>query len=259
MPRRFNFTGRKHVTRDHVYIRLLPTDSGLTFDARVELESYELSPNARVWLEAYRPATTAYRRFDLGHALRPVLQPDRSLASFEVPEGILFRLKVTDSSQEVGLLLAEADAIRPLLPGENEGSRKALLPVQPEDLGGEVWRLDYQGDSPVLLINSKLDDWNEVAHDPLFRSLSAPAILRELLTRILLIERDEGDADDPEDWRRQWIQFCKDLPGVGRCPLDEGVDSDLDSLTEWIEAAVRSFCQRSKLIESFVQRRKETQ
>src|SRR5437588_12975876 len=98
MPRRFNFTGRKKINRADALVRLYRNGNGLTFDADLRLDGYGLeqaqSP-PRVYVEAYRVASTLWRRFDFGCVgmIRP--PEDRSLDEFGVPEGILFRLKVS--------------------------------------------------------------------------------------------------------------------------------------------------------------------
>src|SRR6266571_2707793 len=105
MIRRINYTGRRRINREDVKIVIYDGNGGpAKFDARLELSSYSLPPDAIVFVEAYRQ--TFLMRFNFGSISRIELPSDRFLTEFESPEGILFRVKVTSKSPEQGKLLA---------------------------------------------------------------------------------------------------------------------------------------------------------
>jgi hypothetical protein len=173
-------------------------------------------------------------RFDfgtVGHLQEP---SDRTLRDFGPGEGILFRVKVV--SPDDHRLLAEADRITP------QNNQEGLLPVKLDDnLGEEVWRLNFDDDQVFLLINSQVANWRALARDPVFRALVTPVILRMVLERILLREKYR-DTEDMRDWRSRWLRFAENEPGAG--PLPSGDDEE--SLAEWIEKAVYAFCERHR-------------
>lgn len=248
MPRRFNYTGRKKINRADAEIRLHGVGTELRFDAKLTLGGYHLDPQARVAVEAYRARTANYRRFEFGHLNAPLPPADRSLGDFLDPKGILFRVKVTLDTDGLGRLIAEADGIRPYQPDETAGTVQPLLDVVSYDLGGEAWRLNFRGASaPELVIDSSIPEKQDYARDPRFRALAAPSILREILTRILLIDQSVQE-DDPEHWTNRWVKFGERQVGQ---PVPEFENDDKeDECRDWIDDAVRSFAKQGKLVDA---------
>jgi hypothetical protein len=255
MPRRLNYTGRKKINRPDASIRIRRSD-GLAFDADLRLSGYRLeqvTPPPRVYVEAYRGASTLWKRFDFGRI--GTLQPpaDRSLDEFGVAEGILFRVKVTAEGDARGKLLAEADRIRPRLPEDQDEHTLPLIQHMPaDDIGDELWRVDFRDDMPLLKINSRVPmGVDQFLLDPHHRAIFAPAVMRQVLTRFLIIERDQGDEDDETNWRLCWIRFSEDLPGVVECPGVVDDNNDLESVERWVDTAVEAFTARAGLFARF--------
>ena len=101
-------------------------------------------------------------RFDFGTVgvLRPPL--DRRLTEFDSVEGVLFRVKVIASSEPRGLLIAEADQIRPRQAKDEEDQRVPLLPVVPNrELGDEIFRVEFDSNQTLLKVNDSLGDWRD--------------------------------------------------------------------------------------------------
>ncbi|HID24528.1 MAG TPA: hypothetical protein EYP14_19315, partial [Planctomycetaceae bacterium] len=170
MPvRRFNYTGRRRIRRSDVHIVVdEPTNGPLTFDAYLDLDGYGLPQDALVRVEAYRQ--TNWMPFDFGTvgSIRP--PDDRCLTEFGSADAVLFRVRVTSASPP-GLLLAEADRLRPKRREEREEQRISLLPVRSnEDIRHEVFRLDFSGDTPVLEVTAAAGDWRALVRDPAFMS-----------------------------------------------------------------------------------------
>lgn len=242
MPiRRLNYTARKRIARSDVdvIIRARDTDKPY-FDATIRLSEYGFPADARVFIEAYRQ--TILVRFDFGSVSVPKTPADRSLTDFLTVDDVLFRLKVTAASGRPGMLLGEAEQLRPREPNEEPQYRLPLLPVVPMDLGQEVWRIDFQGGTS-LLVNRNLRDWRQTAASNAFRGLVFPAALRQILERVLLIE-DYSTTDDPLDWRSRWLQFAAHIPGSGAPPPR---DAGEEQVSDWIENAVSAFARRFNL------------
>ena len=243
---KINFTDRRRINRRDVAVTLMADaeKSTVWFDASIDLSGYEELPrDALVIVEAYRKTQRIRFPFGTIGELTVPAQNQRQLKNFTAPEGALFRIKVTDTTS--GLILAEADRIRP--GNENEfGGNKSLLPVEPADLDRECWRISFEEETgPVFLINQEFPNWQEESKSPRFRALVYPAVLREILARILWIE-NSNDMDDDEYWMSPWLRFAAKTLRADR-PPDVGDRNDPTTVREidnWIDSAVSAFCRR---------------
>lgn len=254
MPRRFNYTDRQRILREHVSIRVVQEQGrGLSFEGAIDLSGYGISkkhPQARVFVEAYRGATASWKRFDFGSVDAISPPSDRSLDEFRVPEGILFRVRVTATDSEgVGRLVAEADGVRPQLPGDDAQAVQPLIQHMPaDDIGDEVWRLDFTGEMPLLKINSRIAvGVDQFLMEPRYRAVFAPAVMRQVLTWILLIDKFTGDEHDDEDWRQRWLRFAARLAGSNHVVAED----DIGAIEDWINLAVEGFAKRIRARYSF--------
>lgn len=244
--RRFNYTNRKRINQKDVKIYVYPGDNGFpVFDANLDLNKYNLPEESQIYLEAYRQ--TSWMRFNFGTVGNIQTPSDRELTEFDSPEIIRFRVRVSSMRSPKGVLLAEADKIRPKFPEEESDERYSLLPAKPdEDLQDQVFKLNWD-DRPILLINSKVGDWRSVARDPLFVSLAYPSVLREILNRIIHVEK-HFDIDLMSDWRSQWLYFVTKLPGVSDLPEEH----DADKIDIWIDEAVSAFSRHFNIQDKFM-------
>ena len=243
MRSRLNSTGRKRITLEHARVSLRPAADGEApiVDLALELSGYAFPPDARVRVEAWRG--NAVQRWDIGTAgdLAPLPDDERRLT--DVPESARFRVMVV-SGDGSGLLLGHAPNIRPVLP------RRSLLPVvESDELGDEVWRVDFGADGmdlPQLLINRAVDGISEVVRtNESFRSLVMPDVLRTILSHIVLIARDDpGDADGP--WVG-WFAIARALlpdaepPSLARTAAGE---AEIAAAKVWIDRVVEQFADR---------------
>lgn len=254
MLRRFNYTGRKKILQEHVPVALTGAKPLWGFDVNLnELKKYGLPEDARIYVEAYEHA--AYMRFDygtIGNIVTP--SPDaRVLIEFEGSDAVRFRVKVVDVAHEAQLL-AEADGILPLSPEEADQNKLPLLPVRSENIGQEVWRIDFpEGtqDRPTLVVNDHVDDRTAMVRSPVFMSLAWPALLREILVRIVVIE-GHFDTDDDGDWRCMWLQFAQRL-----LPTAEIPSQNPEAIEEWISEVISAFCGKFILLAKFKESEEE--
>jgi hypothetical protein len=137
------------------------------------------------------------------------------------------------------MLLGEAEQLQPRKPNEEPLNKLPLLPVLPTDLDQEVWKIDFQGRT-ILLINNKLRDWRQTAASSTFRALVYPAAFRQILERVLFVEKCFV-TDDPIDWRSRWLQFAAKVPGSCAPPQ---MGSGDDQVMDWIDDAVAAFARR---------------
>lgn len=245
MLRRFNYTGRRKILHEHVPVSLTGSKPVWGFDIDLgHISTYELPASAQIYVEAYEQAS--YMRFDFGTigCIVPPPKEGRILSEFEGSDGVHFRVKVVDPAPDAKLL-AEADGILPLAPEETEENRLPLLPVRHYDLGQELWRIEFLDEGPenrpTLLVNKFIEDRTAFVRSPAFISLVWPAILREILVRVLVVE-DHRQLDDREDWRSLWLQFARGfIPG-------RALPGDQDEAFEWIGDAVTAFSEKHSLL-----------
>ena len=245
--RRLNYTGRKKIRRGDVSIALhAKADAPATFDADLTgLSEYKLPDDAIVSVEAR--LQTRWMRFGYGTAGAITPAADRALAEFDSPDGIMFSIKVTAVSGDPGKLLAEADGVPVRFPGRAEERRNPLLPVRSDDIGQEVYRLDFSNDPPILLVNRAAGDKDAILRSPLFMSIVYPAALREILNRIIYVEDLDDPDDDGETWQAKWLRFAGALPGVGPLPPKDEGDRE-----QWVDDAVAAFAKQQAMLDRFI-------
>ena len=245
MIRRLNFTGRQRIKQEHIAIKLEHDASGSpAFSTALNLEAYELQQEADVFIEAYRHAVR--RRFKLGTVadIRASQQPMCSLTGFRDPADVLFLLKVVAVGAQAGKLLAKADS---LSAGAGDGFKSSttnILTVCRMERGNQGWRVDFDTDRPVLLVNSA--DFVAVAKSHLFRLLVFPAAVRLILLRIG--EPPESWKEDEDTWQGQWVRFATGLPGVDEPPREE---QGADAWAAWVDEVVEAFAEKHRMKEGF--------
>ena len=234
MIRRLNYTQRRRIERRRISIGLYETDDDtpMSFSAELDLSGMGLPPDALVVVIANRDRSSM--RFDWGTVANPTPPQDCSLT--EIPSNPVFRVMVLalDGS---GRLLALADRVKP-----KRGSvQESLLWLQEEDLGKEVWRLDFGDGNPTMLVNRNIPGISSaVREDDSFRSLVIPEALRAILTRALIVE--DYDVEDDEGSWSEWIGFVLNFYDQEFPPTSD--DEDTSEKTEWIEGAVEAFTEQ---------------
>lgn len=246
MIRRLNYTGRVKICRTDLRLGTVGSDGALSFDANLRLTEYELPADAQVFVEAYRQ--TSWMRFPYGTVTAIQPPANRLLSEFDSPEGIHFRIKVTQAGDE-HVLLAVADRIPLALPEEN-AEAECLLPVRPAELGNEIWQLDLEDPEPELLVNhAAAPDWRQMAYSPVFISLVYPEVFRQVLLTVL-IEHRHRDIDDNTDWKSKWLRFATTLPGVD--PELPAIEGEEEAVKIWVTDAVSAFAKKLLLKDKFI-------
>lgn len=234
MIRQFNYTQRKRIEQQQVSIELHETDDGNppTFSVSLDLADLRLPPEARLVIAA--SDGRAGMRFDWGTVAAPIPPADCRLT--EVPVNPSFRVMAQDDEQKI---LALANRISP----KRAAGRESLLWLQEEDLGQEVWRLDFgQSGRPTLLVNRNIPGISAaMRQDDALRGLALPEALRAILTRALIV--DEVVPDDEEgDWG-DWLGFVESFYPAEYPGLNSDEQRDKDAVSAWIEGAIATFTQ----------------
>lgn len=234
MIRRFNYTQRRRIEQRRINIELSETDDDtpMSFSAELDLSGMGLPSDALVVVIANRDRSAM--RFNWGTVADSTPPQDCSLT--EIPSNPIFRVMVL-ASDGSGRLLALADRIKP----KRGSGQESLLWLQEEDLGKEVWRLDFADGNPTMLVNRNIPGISAaVREDEAFRSLVIPEALRAILTRALIVE--EYDIDDDEGSWSEWIGFVQNFYDEEFPSISD--DEDATEKTEWIEGAVEAFTEK---------------
>jgi hypothetical protein len=240
--RRFNFTARHRIERGAIRLTLAaPNERPARVHASVELPP-GLPEDALIHIEAHQRTTRM--RFNFGSVGQPGFPEGFALLSdFDDPAFVQFAVKVTAShGDEIGLLLASQDGMKSDA-ADADDDRESLLPVAPEDLGEDVWQLAFESAGPVLMFNRNLPDWRSFAAEHLVRCLVYPAVMRQVLTRILIID-DWVDLEDKDDWRTKWLVFANAFEGIGDLP-EAPNSADKQA---WIDDAVTAFSSHARFM-----------
>lgn len=250
MIRRFNYTGRVKIPRNRVDISLLKDREGKYFRAKINFDGLDLSPDARVYIEANYKGV--YQRFPFG-TVAHFKEPESTRLN-ELPETelVYFDIAVVDESGKVGLLLGKAKGIAVSTDGV-PNDRIPLLPVNPTDLKSQFWKLSFDsGDDgrPVLEINRNIPDVFEMARNNInFISLVYPAAFRGVLIKLI----EHGDFEVEEDsWISDWLKFITTVLGIKNLPDTETENGNLTPEQEaWIDDCVNEYCKKLQLFEKF--------
>jgi hypothetical protein len=238
VKRRINFTDRKGIPLDRVSLNLLEHDGGRTFDVKLDLDELGLPQHAAIYVEAYHK--TDYMRYSFGMVGRFSRPESTDLGSLGRIENLHFRVKIVDESGRRGLILAEVDRIRVQAPAQ----LRPILPVEfRDDLGNQVWRLSFDGDEPVLELNSAIPFIRDKAKtDYRLFFYIYPAVLREILIHMVLLD-GIPDVEDAEEWEENWLEFATHYGGDPPEVLDSHSSGfDEVQVRRWIETVVTEFC-----------------
>jgi len=244
--KRFNFTGRKRVPSDHVWIEVRD-GSPRPFDARITLDTVNLPEDAAVYLEATCAGTSTVQRYDFGR-VGSIHARDETVLEDLHGENVYFSLKVVDTSERFGRIVGFADNLRPQKAGDQTATgRRGILPVEQVDLGQQLWQLEFRQHDVTLLVNKNVPGLaDRLGADPAFYGLVYPEIIRTVLRRALaeINEPEEGD----DSWPVLWLRFGRNTHPEFERPPEADDETEVEA---WIEAIVRAFCDKHEIAEAF--------
>lgn len=241
--RRINHTGRIRLHKGDVHL-VVHAGAEPAFVAEVELGDYGLPADALVFLEVYRQ--TSWQRFPMGTVGAPVQPLSASLSSFGTAAGVRFSVRVVARQLDTGrpaMVLASCDGVRPTTE-HGEAESESILPVEFGSFSDRVWKLEIEDDQAILRVSRALvSDSSALVQSKAFRSLVLPDVFRAILDRFVVQDR-YIEIDDDEPNRSEWLRFATEHLGV---PLP----SAEEDLVEWVDEAVRVWCQRTAVPEEF--------
>jgi hypothetical protein len=241
--RTLRFTGRKRIERECVRLRLILAEDGRAeaFEGTLDLRGLELPGNAQVIITAERGYDA--ERFELGTLGEGLITVNRTplgeLGAYG--SSLRFRVQVVDPGTKK--ILASAERLRLFVTEE-----ESILPCRPwPNMGRLAWKLDFQEEGPLLLLNKELPRGAFASHQ--FACYALPAILREILTRAIRERAEEGGEweeidGQSEDWKSQWFKFIEELTGR-EAPRGNPDDPMFKPEYEnWLDEVTRVFCEK---------------
>ena len=240
--RRINSTGRRRITRNCVEIRLFEPvpDEPLKAKVSLNLDNFNFPGSSLVALEAYHRSSGM--RFDFGTVDALTIPPVLILSEVDRDGSVLFRLKVIDNDNEPGRLLGSAERIQPGSEEDQDG-RRSIFPILFRDLDADVWKVEVEcGDRPKLLINNRMQGFrHNLTTNPMLQGVIYPAALRFVMAELVRnAKTGDGDDDDDENWKEDWLSYSKAELGMTEDPRVLG-DEDR---VQWIDEAVKCFCKK---------------
>ncbi len=252
MYRRFNYTKRREIARQDCQIDLHRMDGDrMCFSAQLGLDEYGFDPSAKIRIDAWR--SNASQRWNFGTIGERISLPQPERVLRDVPTTAQFKVSVV-ASDGSGRLLGVSPALKPKRVDE---PKESLLPIQLEDLGSEVWRLDFgDGTNPAVLhINKQIEGGAKVVTgSSSFQPIALPAVFREVLIHAILVQGVDLDDTSESDWG-DWLKLASHRLGGEKIPyVPPSEDNERrQEAVRWIDRAVGAFAAKHEFMspESF--------
>lgn len=256
--KRIKFLRRIKILQKDVHIEVSKPGPRLYFQVRLQLASYQLPLNSRIYIEAHQLMERI--RFDLGTIGMPKPISPIEISSLRGAR-VNFDLLVVDGA--TGRKVANADNLKPDDKGGDQvPTGVSLLPVDnSRSLDGPYWRLEYcekdeegMKDAPVLLVERSTASSTDLMGDATLRVAILPSAMREVLSRILLVDEHEYDPAG-RDWRNAWLRFAARL--VGDNPpnvavAEHALDQARADCEAWVQRSVELFCARHEFLKQLL-------
>lgn len=257
MRRTINHTRKKRIPKKHVDITTIKKGGKIDqFRVDLDLKDLNLPEDGKVFVEAYR--RFQWNRYDFGTIGDFGAREELDLGELAYSESLSFRVLVKDDE---GMILAIANDVSP----KEEEVVTPLLPVETDDIGQEIWNIEYMGTNggPILVLNEKIPDVLEKARSDFQLILSVyPEVMRRVLSRIIYSEQDAETIDDlSEGWHQDWINLAKTLHPEGDPPkIIDPSDRDFRPVKaeNWLDGVRKEFAaKRNKEWRNFIEWEKE--
>ena len=239
--RSLNFTNRHRIPLDAINLTVAEEGANYRISGTVDLSGIH-GPEGELIVEVYSLGNRARIRCGSHIGVAPVLAT--------VPRfGSLLTIRcnirvVSTASADRGKILAAARQFKPEIEGDASG-REGILDFVPADLGQVLWVMEYGPDQePQVLVNQELN-WQAFVKTNEFRHLVMPEIARGA-ARWVWQEKDNiarGDNPTGDGWAAIFRRAGADLSEYSE---------DDDAERDWVNAAVKSFANKHRFLESWL-------
>jgi hypothetical protein len=182
----------------------------------------------------------------MGSVGSPSKIKDQPLPEFASFPSLTFYVSVVATGEEHKRILGKSTAIS-LPRSSGRMGTSPLLEVTFTKNIKQVWKLDFDSGRPVLLINSEINRVEELLkHDYIFKCSVLPAVLKEVLYRYFIIEREMPDEDDEQSVKTKWIRFVKETCGIEEFNelFNEIDDVTIEDLLNMVDRIVDVFTEK---------------
>lgn len=229
---RSNPTNLKDIDKHRVGITLLEENGKRSFSVG-KLDFDDLKLDGQLQVVCIARAGSTSQRFPLGTISNWRKDPF-ALEDLDLSAPLQFRVLVRDDAPQ---LVASAERVRL----RDQGQAESLLPMEPADLGEEVWRLIITDDGPILQYNAAVfPSAAGVENYFPFGALVLPEALRRVME---YIAKEPAKLDDENDPMSAWSPWLDAL----------GIKPPEDDDEEWPDQVVRAFCERHRFGSKFTQ------
>ena len=254
--KRIKFLQRDKILQSDIEIRLEILGPTKRFSAKLNLADYRFPPDAKIYVDAKQ--LLERMRFDFGSVQQP--KPPGSIDISRLKgERVTFDIVVVDPTNS--RKLGSAETVRPLKTGDAPNGRKPLLPIDASRSLGEVlWKVDYSdnwegaSDAPILLLDKTVTreyGFENFVGNHWVRGLVLPSVMREILTRIFLIDKHTYEKD-ATTWRDAWLRFASKGAGQEPPTHDEEEEMPEEEIKSWIDLAVDKMAARAQFLKNLL-------
>ncbi|WP_417214985.1 hypothetical protein [Alcanivorax sp.] len=246
MQRTFNYTNRHRIDQSEAKFKLIEESGRIpSFEVSFSLEDKGYPIDARLYVEAYYKETR--QRFDFGTWSMQSQPSSLKLSEIDLSGRPLFRILIVDESNEHSLILASGNNFRGIGDDEEDPeSRHGLLPVKALPLDGIVWRIDLEGETPELLVNSNIPFiMDRMRGDVLFQGLILPTAFRQIIDYLFFDSSLDPDSNIMKRWEDSVYEFTDHIP-----PSEESREEQIKWLDNVVEEFSNKFDFSAKIIES---------
>lgn len=242
MSQTMNFTGKKEIPEKRIDLDVDTGGESVEVVYSIEADEVDNLNDLRLVIQGnYRGELSRYEREDLPEDEDKV----EGKYSLDIP----YIEKEQSGSLTFNVYFVEGNLIRRycehISVSKNE-NRKTILPVVPGDTGKKFWKIkynDYQ-DGPILVLNKEVGDASKTnikneATSPEFIFKVYPAVVREILNKLVYEEEVYSVEGASSEWTNHWMRFAEihseeipDLEPTSRTP--EGV-------SKWVDEVIRNF------------------
>jgi len=237
----FNFTDRERIEREFVRITGGGTsNAGYFCIEKLDLNEFSFESGGEVVVECYT-SKYGYHRFEIG-SIEDLDLSRRHPFHFGELSSAKFNIRIVSNNPTTkGRVLGEAHGVSV----EIGGRTPSLLPIDPTELDQRVWNLHFDGDNgPVLLMNERLPDYQQIALDNGFRAVTMVAIIKEI-GRWVLKQIEEGESDE---YTRKWSRA---FTALGHNPED--LDSeDSNAIADYPEKLAKAYARSHTFFDKYL-------
>lgn len=244
MKRTINFTGKKKLPRK--YVDLDVTEEGGEIKVFYSIDTTKIDDLVDLGLVIqadYRGELDRYEIDDLCGQ-----EEDGSLDGIYYLEDLYLESDQSGSLQ-FNIYFVNGNTIRRYcekISVSRSSERETILPVITGDTGRQFWEIDYNDyqEGPVLVLNKKIDSVSSTnikneARTPEFIFKTYPAIIRQVLERMVFQLEVSSKESASSDWVKNWFRFAE-IHSEETPDLDPDTRDD-DKISDWIEEVSRNF------------------